>query len=505
MEQRIQELESRLRGKKSIDVPAINKNLMDEEDLFHRLFDNMPSGSAIYEVINDGSKGSDYIIKGFNRKSLEIEGKILNQVLGKSLQDLRPNIDQYGLIPVMKKVWDTGDSAYHPVKIYQDEKFSNYYENYIFKIPCGHVVTIYNDVTEQKLTELELKKHKERLALAMSFANDGLFDWNLTTNEIYYSPVWKSLLGYRDDELPNSFSEWERLTHKKDVETSWAMVNEVFQKKRHRFQMEFKMRHKDGHWIDILSRAKVIFDKDGTASRMVGTHVDITERKRAERTLADSERKLNDIINFLPDPTWAIDLDGKIIAWNNAAELLTGVKREKILGKNDNSQAIPFYGEIRPTFANLVLNPSKEWEKKYNNKKKIDGELVSAESYHREMGANGRYLAVNASKLFDAKGNVVGAIQSIRDITGLKNSQEEREHLIEELQAALNSVKTLSGLVPICSSCKKIRDDKGYWNMLESYIEKHSKALFSHSMCPECSDKLYGDKDWYIKMKKSNG
>ena len=71
-----------------------------------------------------------------------------------------------------------------------------------------------------------------------------------------------------------------------------------------------------------------------------------------------------------------------------------------------------------------------------------------------------------------------------------------------ELEKAIEEIKQLSGLLPICASCKKIRDDKGYWNRLEAYIEKHSEASFSHSMCPECSDKLYGDQEWYKKRKK---
>ncbi len=69
----------------------------------------------------------------------------------------------------------------------------------------------------------------------------------------------------------------------------------------------------------------------------------------------------------------------------------------------------------------------------------------------------------------------------------------------EKLQDALAEIKTLSGMLPICASCKKIRDDKGYWNQIEGYIERHSEALFSHSLCPECMDKLYGDEDWYKK------
>ncbi|WDP88734.1 MAG: hypothetical protein HUN04_02880 [Desulfobacter sp.] len=75
----------------------------------------------------------------------------------------------------------------------------------------------------------------------------------------------------------------------------------------------------------------------------------------------------------------------------------------------------------------------------------------------------------------------------------------------QDLESALNEVKTLQGLIPICSKCKKIRDDKGYWNDLESYLEKNSDASFSHSLCKECSDELYGNQNWYIKMKKKKG
>ncbi len=87
----------------------------------------------------------------------------------------------------------------------------------------------------------------------------------------------------------------------------------------------------------------------------------------------------------------------------------------------------------------------------------------------------------------------------------IKNRNTELEKMVNEktrnLRIALDNVQTLSGLLPICSSCKKIRDDQGYWNNLESYIEQHTEASFSHSICLECSDKLYGDEDWYNEMK----
>ncbi len=80
--------------------------------------------------------------------------------------------------------------------------------------------------------------------------------------------------------------------------------------------------------------------------------------------------------------------------------------------------------------------------------------------------------------------------------------ESEKEKLFNDLQAALAQAKLLSGMLPICASCKKIRDDKGYWNQIEKYISEHSEALFSHSICPECAESLYGNESWYIRKHK---
>ena len=104
------------------------------------------------------------------------------------------------------------------------------------------------------------------------------------------------------------------------------------------------------------------------------------------------------------------------------------------------------------------------------------------------------------------RGLALFVIWSTAVIIFQKKLLEQRQKKIElEREKALRQIKVLSGLLPICASCKKIRDDQGYWSQIESYLEKHSEAEFSHSMCPECSDKLYGDKDWYIKMKQKKG
>ncbi len=88
------------------------------------------------------------------------------------------------------------------------------------------------------------------------------------------------------------------------------------------------------------------------------------------------------------------------------------------------------------------------------------------------------------------------------EIKNRQQIEEEKEKLIKKLEQALSEVKSLKGIIPICSYCKNIRDDKGYWNKLELYMQKHSDAEFSHGLCPECSEKLYSKEDWYIEMKK---
>lgn len=97
--------------------------------------------------------------------------------------------------------------------------------------------------------------------------------------------------------------------------------------------------------------------------------------------------------------------------------------------------------------------------------------------------------------LKDSDGNVRGALSTARDITERKRAEEEKEKLINELKDALANVKQLSGMLPICASCKKIRDDKGYWNRIETYISEHSEILFSHGLCPDCAKKAYEELD----------
>jgi len=166
----------------------------------------------------------------------------------------------------------------------------------------------FQDITDKKLTEKALKESEERFNLAMEASRDGVYEWDLETKEIYFSPGWKRMLGYEPEELPDDFSVWEKLTRPEDVERSWQVMNEVVEGKRDRFEVEFEMRHKDGHWVPILSRSNIYKDADGKPVRVVGTHMDITESKRQREQLRLSEARYKKAQELGKVGNWEFDL-----------------------------------------------------------------------------------------------------------------------------------------------------------------------------------------------------
>ena len=190
-----------------------------------------------------------------------------------------------------------------------------------------------------------------------------------------------------------------------------------------------------------ISRSSPLKDADGKITGVVHVLIDISARKSAERALKESERRLADIIEFLPDATFVVDKNGKVISWNRAIEKITGVKAELILGKGDYEYSLPFYGERRPTLIDMAkgIDPKidPKFEKKYENLKRDeeDNSLVG-EAYMPLQGKGDAYLLGSASALYDSNGDYWGAIESIRDITDRKRVEEELQRSKEMAESA---------------------------------------------------------------------
>ncbi|MDH5640612.1 MAG: PAS domain S-box protein, partial [Nitrospira sp.] len=191
--------------------------------------------------------------------------------------------------------------------------------------PLRSIGTV-QDVTEQVLYDQALQLSEERFDLAMQAANDGLWDWDISSSVVYFSPRWKAMLGYADYELDDTFITWERLIDDEGRRRVKLLISDCVTGKSDGFSAEFRMRHKEERWVDILSHAIVVRDGSGRAIRMVGTHADITERKAAEarlnaahkQALAATEAKSN----FLTSMSHEIRTPLNMI--NGMAEILLG-------------------------------------------------------------------------------------------------------------------------------------------------------------------------------------
>ena len=131
-----------------------------------------------------------------------------------------------------------------------------------------------------------LRDRNEQLELIMRSSNDGIWDWDLRTNQTYFSPRWKSILGYADDEITNEFASWRGLLHPDDVEPTTAALQAYLDSPSAAYSPEFRLRHKDGSYRWILARGVALRDPQGKPYRMVGSHTDITDQKRAQAILA---------------------------------------------------------------------------------------------------------------------------------------------------------------------------------------------------------------------------
>ncbi|MDO9034125.1 MAG: PAS domain S-box protein, partial [Methanoregula sp.] len=170
-----------------------------------------------------------------------------------------------------------------------------------------------------------------------------------------------------------------------------------------------------------------------------GVLLDITERKRAEEKLKQSERRFIDIINHLPDATFAIDRQGAVIAWNRAMEEMTGVAAGEIMGNSKHEYSIPVYGEQRPLLIDLIFQDDEEIRARYPYVQKKGDKFISEMYIQRLFRGEGAYVWFIASPLYDTGGNIIGAIESIRDVTERKRA-EEALHLARRKLNMLNSI-----------------------------------------------------------------
>jgi len=206
----------------------------------------------------------------------------------------------------------------------------------------------------------ELRHSEERFDLAMRGANDGLWDWNYLSNEVYYSERWMSMLGYHPEELEGSLDTWRKLIHPEDIPKTLELIEACVNGDRDDFNLEFRMHHKNGTWVPILSRAYVVRDPvKHLPIRFVGTHIDLTQQKQAEQEQRHLLTDLNEQRYVLDQHAIVAvtDLQGVITYANQRFVEISGYSVDELIGQNHrilNSQTHnqKFWRDMYRTVAN---------------------------------------------------------------------------------------------------------------------------------------------------------
>ena len=282
------------------------------------------------------------------------------------------------------------------------------------------VLGVSRDVTAMHNSNQHIKELSERNELALLGNNDGIWDWNLLNNEVYYSPRWKGMLGYRDEELANELATWENLVHPEDKEMVLKAVQKNIDGKSEYVDVFHRLKHKDAHWVWIHERSKTLYDEDGKAIRMIGTHTDVSDEKARELKYI----QLAQMIEQTHDCVISTDMNGVIESFNHGAEILLGYTSDEMIGESVTK-----------------LHPQEDHELAVANIEilKRDGGFHN-ESRHVKKSGQVVYTDLSLSLLRDHKGVPTGMVGYSQDITVRKKAENALKEQHTYLQSIIDGV-----------------------------------------------------------------
>jgi two-component system cell cycle sensor histidine kinase/response regulator CckA len=336
------------------------------------------------------------------------------------------------------------------------------------------------NITERKKAEAELHRYRERLeemvsertaelsrinralresedryALAVEGSNDGIWDWNLVTGEVYLSPRWKKMLGYGDDEIDNDSGAWKKLMHPDDYPRTKEILENYLAGRIPNYEFESRLRHKNGSWRWIFNRGICLRDEQGEPYRMAGSHSDVTERKLAEEELKRKELLLRTILETLPVGVAVFNREGDLVLENQARRKIWGHTSDSGSSFSDykgwfTDSGKPVRTEDWPTY--------KACSKGIEEKKIIDIECFDGSK---------RTVVIAAAPMWIDE-NLFAGVSVTEDIT----EQRNLEHQLLQAQK-IESVGLLAGgvahefnnlLTAIIGCCEELRETTDTYN-----------------------------------------
>jgi len=289
-----------------------------------------------------------------------------------------------------------------------------------------YLLSVMLDITRRKLAEQRLQENEERWSSALECSGNGVWDWDAVTDTVFFSREWKTMLGYEEHEVGNSLQEWDSRIHPDDRESTMVELQKHFDGLIPLYQSEHRLRAKDGSYLWILDRGKVISrDANGEVLRVIGTHVDITSIKESQLELSRTRSQLKAILDNLPFMAWFKDPQGRYIEVNRVYELNVGLTANDIIGRTDL--------DIWPQEAALSIIDD-------DRQVMTCGKQLIKEEKLIVNGVEGLFSTFK-TPVFNERGEIIGTTGISRDIT----EQRQLEH---DLLEQKNFLKSMIDAVP---------------------------------------------------------
>lgn len=311
-------------------------------DITAGLLDAVEFGVVIYRPIDDGG---DFEFVYLNPAACRIADTDPREVLGQPLTRAMRGADAMGIVEALRRVSRSGIPEALPSRYYEDDLRAGWYRNDLYALTGGYVAAIFSDRSEQVRLRQIIDEERARYRLLTSALDEGIWDYDLVADRIYYSPSWKTQLGYGDDELENRFATFETLLAEEDREAVLAHLARFREEADGHWEHSFHLRHKDGHYVPILARATPVRDGEGNVVRLLGVHVDLTETRALEDAGARQAELLASLFDVLPDLFVLMDRDGVIQSVHTGRPEDLIAPAEEVLGRNMDNVLPPHVSE----------------------------------------------------------------------------------------------------------------------------------------------------------------
>ena len=439
---------------------AAEESLRAGEERFRMMFENMSNAVAVYESVGEGD---DFIFKDFNRAGETIDCMKREDLIGKSVLDIFPGVVEFGLFDVFRRVWQTGEPEHHPISFYKGEKISGWRENYIYKLPSGEIVAIYDDVTEQKQMEESLADSEEKYRTLIERTSEGYWELNSLHKTSEVNPALCDMLGYAAEEMigrsPHDFVDEENL---KIFKYQMGRIGSTL----HR-SYEIVLKKKSGEGIPVWFNATTIRDDGGELKGAYSLITDISKRKSAEDSLRESEERFRAIFETAQDPIFIKDHSFRYTQANPAMGELFGVPVSELLGRTDDELfGVEAGAHIREVDSRV-----------------LGGEIIDETGIKWVDGVSRTFHTINVP-IRGRSGEIVGLCGIARDITEQKELEQKLHDSFgklmksyEELAIPVIQVHDSVLAIPIMGVLDDMRINQLTETMLHRIADTKSKVV----------------------------